>query len=646
MLLSVIPGFTERNAPLSCPANVMFGDSARQAHPSSGAPGAAEAVVFVDPAVDDYASLLDSLVPKRLGEASRGLHIEPLDPARDGIAQITEVLTGYQGVAAVHIISHGASGILQLGNLRLDASTLNRYADQLAAWGSSMAQGGDVLLYGCEIARGEEGASLVARLAELTRADVAASVDLTGNAALGGDWDLEYATGPIQASMPSDAVFGRYAGVLGLASVSGNELLFDDAGTEVNQITISMSGPLVVLHDAGTPVAAGAGVTPVDAYTVSVPAAALTSIQLNTGAGADTVTAPSPSPGFNGPLTVDDIDDVTLGTIELSGNLVVSAVNTLTVPDGVTISSQFGDVTLKAKEEVDLSWYWGFSPYKEKQSNASVTIGDATITGRNVSITTLASTAKTLELTESLAYDTRAVVLGDVNGDSYPDLIQGNYDGPLLLHVHNGTSNPFQDVQAIQLTTTVTADSVTSLALGDVTGDGRPDLVVGTAGLVNHSKLYVNDGDANPFDGTVYNLGPAIADTRAVALADFNGDGLLDLALGNHGQFSTLYINDGTGNPFDGTSYDFGTGADDTTAMAVADVNQDGRIDLVLGNSGMPGRLYLNDGAGNPFDGTVYDVGGTDLTTAVVLADFTGDGRPDLAVGNDGAPRTSSPSIA
>ena len=193
---------------------------------------------------------------------------------------------------------------------------------------------------------------------------------------------------------------------------------------------------------------------------------------------------------------------------------------------------------------MDLSWYWGFSPYKEKKSNASVTIGDATITGRNVSITTLASTAKTLELTESLAYDTRAVVLGDVNGDSYPDLIQGNYDGPLLLHLHNGTSNPFQDVQALRLTNEVTADPVTSLALGDVTGDGLPDLVVGTAGLANHSKLYVNDGDANPFDGTVYNVGPASGDTRAVALADFNGDGLLDLVLGNHGQFSTLYIND------------------------------------------------------------------------------------------------------
>jgi len=72
-LLSVIPGFTEPNAPLSCPADVTFGDSARQADPASGAPGAAEAVVFVDPAVDDYASLLDCLVSERLGEAPRGL---------------------------------------------------------------------------------------------------------------------------------------------------------------------------------------------------------------------------------------------------------------------------------------------------------------------------------------------------------------------------------------------------------------------------------------------------------------------------------------------------------------------------------------------------------------------------------------------
>jgi hypothetical protein len=218
-LLSVMPGFTEPNAPLSCHASVTFGDSARQADPASGTLGAAEAVVFVDPAVDDYASLLDCLVSERLGEAPRGLHIELLDPARDGIAHITAVLSGYQGVAAVHIIYHGASGVLQLGKLRVDASTLEGYAEQLAGWGSSIAHGGDVLLYGCEIARGAPGASFVTRLADLTGADVAASVDLTGNSTRGGDWDLEYATGPIQASMPSDAVFGSFAGVLGSASV-------------------------------------------------------------------------------------------------------------------------------------------------------------------------------------------------------------------------------------------------------------------------------------------------------------------------------------------------------------------------------------------------------------------------------------------
>ena len=60
-----------------------------------------------------------------------------------------------------------------------------------------MSESGDILLYGCDLASGVEGVALVDQLAGIVGADVAASDDLTGATEKGGDWDLEYSTGPI-----------------------------------------------------------------------------------------------------------------------------------------------------------------------------------------------------------------------------------------------------------------------------------------------------------------------------------------------------------------------------------------------------------------------------------------------------------------
>jgi len=122
-------------------------------------------------------------------------------------------------------------------------------------------------------------------------------------------------------------------------------------------------------------------------------------------------------------------------------------------------------------------------------------------------------------------------------------------------------------------------------------------------------------------------------------LGDVDGDGDLDLVAGNQGQANRLYLNDGAGNPWDeATGSDITTDAHNTYTIALGDVDGDGDLDLVAGNWNQANRLYLNNGTGDPWAG----VTGLDITSdahvthSVVLGDVDGDGDLDLVAGNGG----------
>ncbi|NEP12654.1 MAG: DUF4347 domain-containing protein [Symploca sp. SIO2C1] len=157
-------------------------------------------IVFIDSGVDDYQSLVDGAVPEA--------EVIVLDSAQDGIEQITKVLQGRTEIAAIHIISHGSPGCLYLGNSQLSLDTLNHYAAQIKSWipSTSVTQEGKsasipILLYGCNVAAGDAGEEFLARLGQLTGANIAASAKRTGSAALGGDWKLELTTSNIEVPL-------------------------------------------------------------------------------------------------------------------------------------------------------------------------------------------------------------------------------------------------------------------------------------------------------------------------------------------------------------------------------------------------------------------------------------------------------------
>ena len=149
-------------------------------------------IIFVDSSVQDYQSLIQGI---------DGAQIVILNENLSAIDQITNALADQKDIEAVHIVSHGSEGSLKLGADVLNDNNLETFSDRLKQWGNALTANGDILLYGCDVAAGETGNNFVKRLSELTGADVAASNNLTGSAALGGDWNLEYSTGKIESPL-------------------------------------------------------------------------------------------------------------------------------------------------------------------------------------------------------------------------------------------------------------------------------------------------------------------------------------------------------------------------------------------------------------------------------------------------------------
>ncbi|UCP81188.1 putative Ig domain-containing protein [Pectobacterium versatile] len=155
--------------------------------------------VFIDTALTDYQTLVNS-VPT-------GVDVFLLDSSKDGLTQMAAWAETHTGYDAIHILSHGNEGQVRLGNLTLDSATAEARSADLAKLGTALTQDGDLLLYGCDIAQ-DTGKSFVSLLAQLTQADIAASDDLTGATAKGGDWQLETTVGKIETT---DAALGAIA---------------------------------------------------------------------------------------------------------------------------------------------------------------------------------------------------------------------------------------------------------------------------------------------------------------------------------------------------------------------------------------------------------------------------------------------------
>ena len=153
-------------------------------------------LVIVDTAIKNYQQLVDDFFIQTPKDCT--VEVVVLDSQQDGVNQISRALAKHQSVDAVHILSHGSDGGLRLGNTWFQLESLESYTGVFRSWRVTLSEQADLLFYACDLARGDPSQALIKDISTLTGADVAASIDVTGNGRFSGDWDLEYQCGQLE----------------------------------------------------------------------------------------------------------------------------------------------------------------------------------------------------------------------------------------------------------------------------------------------------------------------------------------------------------------------------------------------------------------------------------------------------------------
>ena len=223
------------------PAKALDIPHAATADAASEKPGSAASEVYV---IDQHISGWQSLVD----QVPQGSQVVIIDENSSGLSQLADALKGETNISAIHILSHGASDTITLGTDVLTADNLSAWSSQLSAIGASLSDSGEILLYGCDVSAQDN--AFITRFAEVTQADVAASSDMTGSAALSGDWVLENHTGSIEAKTFAFDYDGLLAGPEVTAPEKGITVAEPSSLNAAGADTATLSGWQVSTTDA------------------------------------------------------------------------------------------------------------------------------------------------------------------------------------------------------------------------------------------------------------------------------------------------------------------------------------------------------------------------------------------------------------
>jgi len=233
-----------------------------------------------------------------------------------------------------------------------------------------------------------------------------------------------------------------------------------------------------------------------------------------------------------------------------------------------------------------------------------------------------------------------SIVAADVNGDGYPDLVCANWNSTINSSVYtisiftNNGSGEF----GFNTNFSIGYYAYTLSIAAFTNVDGKVDLVAANYGEIFDGNTYdsalsvfTNNGSGVfglQANYTVAN-GPYVADF--VTVADVNGDGKPDLICADGNYLTlTVFTNDGTGAFALNATYNVGNRPD---SVAVADVNGDGKVDLICANgSDNTLTVLTNNGFGIFGSNATYNVGTT--PDSVTAADVNGDGKVDLICAN------------
>jgi uncharacterized repeat protein (TIGR01451 family) len=222
--------------------------------------------------------------------------------------------------------------------------------------------------------------------------------------------------------------------------------------------------------------------------------------------------------------------------------------------------------------------------------------------------------------TISCYFACQTVQIADFNGDGRPDVLLAGYSGiSVLLGNGDGTFGS---------ATSGISGSGFSVAIGDFNGDGIPDIA-----SVNDTNpfvvVFIGNGDGS-FRGLPSNQLTYIP--RQVLVADLNGDGKDDLILATGGYALTVQLGNGDGTFQAPVNYGSGIAIDVDTSVVVGDFNGDGVVDIAVDdypNGDL--ALFLGNGDGTFSAGPVYPLTYHGLHNPMAVGDFNGDGKTDLA---------------
>ncbi len=499
-------------------------------------PNQSDNLIFIDPTVEDYQKLVEGALPDA--------EVIVLNSTRDGVEQIGEVLAKRRGIRSLHIVSHGAPGQVQLGSTRLSSDTLDKYASQLQQWSASLTADADILFYGCDIATPPRS-SFIQRLSELTGADVAASTDKTGSAAVGGDWELEAKTGKIEAEIAfQPEVTAAYNHLLALNFTSATNFV---VGSNPNSVAVGNFNADAISDLA----VANYGSNNV-------------SILLGNGAGGfgaatNFAVGSYPRSVAVGDFNADAISD--LAVANYSSNDVSILLGNGTGGFGAASNFAVGS----SPESVAVGNF---------NADAISDLAVANVGSNNVSIL-LGNGAGGFGTATNFAVGTnpRSVAVGNFNADAIPDLAVANASSAnVSILLGNGTGG-------FGAATNFAAGSSPSfITVGNFNADAIPDLAVANY-LYNNVSILLGNGTGG--FGTASNFAVGSVPS-SVAVGDFNADAISDLAVANnYSNNVSILLGNGTGGFGAATNFGVGTYP---LSVAVGNFNADSMPDLAVAN--------------------------------------------------------------
>ncbi|MEG4274439.1 MULTISPECIES: S8 family serine peptidase [unclassified Microcoleus] len=513
-------------------------------------PLSSKAIAFIDAAVPDPQILIDGVIPET--------EVIQLESNRNSLEQIAEALQG-EKFSIIHIIAHGQPGCLQLGNVELSWKNLSaragNYAAAVQAWAQSLTPNAEILLYGCNVGQGNIGQAFVNSLSQLTGASVAASENLTGCAAKGGDWELTVTAGTIKAAIAfGPEAIAAYGHVLNTFSSGGNF----NAGTSPSFVATGDFNTDGILDLA-----------------VANPTTNRVSILLGNGqggfnAGTDLTSVLGQTAiavgNFNGDnfsdLAITSAQGVEFSSIYIflgSGNGNFNNPAFLTAienPSAIAVGNFNADDLLDIA--ITQSSGNGFVP----EGNVGIYLG----TGQGGFAT---------PVTVNVGQSPSAIAAGDLNGDNFLDIAVANQNSNNITILSANGQGIFGNPTNINV-----GQSPSAIAVGDLNGDNFLDIAVANSGSNSISILF---GTENGSFGNPTNINVGL-NPSAIKIGDFNGDSRQDLAVSNSGSNNvSILAGNGSGGFSSATNFSVGT---NPSSLAIANFNADDRLDIAVANRG------------------------------------------------------------